>query len=89
MRYGDKYINKYTFIYYISGHRLEIGFSASSEPLFKVVSIRDTSDFFEDKQLTKKVWNKIKNLNNSNLIKLMLELDNRLGVNCMAFNHNA
>lgn len=85
----SKPIKPYTFIYYIKNHRFEIGFSASSQPLYKITSVRDTSGFFEDSVLSKQISKKIQGLKNKNLIKLMLELNKVLNVECMGFNHNA
>jgi hypothetical protein len=82
-------IKPHTFIYYIQGHRFEIGFSSSSKPLFEVTSIEDNSNFFEDGQFTKEIWNKVKRLKSSSLIGLMTKLDKELGEECMAFNLNA
>ena len=82
-------IYPYTFIYYIEGDRIEIIFSSSSKPEYKVESVRDNCNYFTDGVLVKKVWNKIKNTKDVNHINLMLKLNKILGVKCMAFNYNA
>ena len=82
-------IPKYSLIYYISGHRFQLGFSASSEPMFEIVRVKDVSRFFEDTRFTSKIALKVLGQKNKDLFQLILTINEILGEDCMAFNHNA
>ena len=82
-------IPKYSLIYYIRGCRFQLGFSASSEPMFEIVRVKDTSRFVEDAKLTSKIKLQVLGQKNKDIFQLILTINEILGEDCMAFNHNA